>query len=77
MTRFDPGRTVFISEVANALPHDVNREAVDDAGEDGIKVYGRKELADVVDIRKNLTCLQSYQCYIEVCTVALYSLVAL
>ena len=49
MARLDPGGAVFVGEIANVLAHAVDGDAVDDASDDGIKVHGRGELADVVD----------------------------
>ena len=49
MARLDPGRAVFVGEIADVLAHTVDGDAVDDASDDRIKAQGREELADVVD----------------------------
>lgn len=49
MARLDPGRAVFVGDIANVLAHAVDGDAIDDAGDNGIKFQGREELADVVD----------------------------
>ena len=49
MAQLDPGRAVFVGEIANVLVHAIDRDAVDDASDDRIKAQRCEELADVVD----------------------------
>lgn len=47
MTGLDPGRAVFVGEIANVLAHAVDGDAIDGASDDGIEAQGCEELADV------------------------------